>query len=298
MESKRRPSANHSQKQQGRAAATLPPPDGVVGLWVRYGNTALTVLLLALAAFLFVRWRLKTAEVARNGLAEQLSAAAQSVRHVDDARLLYPDGRLVSEGVSAKGIANVVQAKQAADARLTDVINAATDDARVRAAALMLRGDLNWSLANLPTPPASSSDPALRLPDPPDVLLKRSADAYAEAAAAAGDDPTVVGPAHLGMAAVAENRGDWAEARKQLEAVTNDSKAVAVLSTRAKDELAGLPALQRPLYLEVPAVATTAPTTGPSTGPTTGPTTTAVMTLPVQVPPTLITPTTVPTTHP
>ncbi len=299
MKSERRPAAKQSQQQQGKAAVVLPPPDGVAGLWVRYGNTALTVLLLVLAAYLFVRWRTRSAEVARHGLAEQLAAATGAVRQVRPS-LLFPPGKSPAEGM-----ATLTRARMAADARLTDLVNAAADDARTRAAALMLRGDLNWTLANLPALPGAATDPAVRLPDPPDVLLKRSADAYADALAAADDDPTVTGPARLGMAAVAEDRGDWPEARKQLDAVVADGKALTVLADRAKAERDGLPALQRPLYLGVPPAATTAPTTAPTTGPTTGPTTnpttspaTTVTTLPVQTPATLITPTTRPTPGP
>jgi len=57
---------------------------------------------------------------------------------------------------------------------------------------------------------------------------------------------------HLGLAAIAENRGDWATAQKELETVQNDPNALAVLVELAKGQLKQLPAIQKKMYIAPP----------------------------------------------
>ena len=66
--------------------------------------------------------------------------------------------------------------------------------------------------------------------------------------------------ARLSLAAVAENRGKWDEARELYEAIKNDEKAILAFKDQATVRLAQLPNLQNKPYI----APTTAPTTAPA----------------------------------
>jgi hypothetical protein len=58
--------------------------------------------------------------------------------------------------------------------------------------------------------------------------------------------------AHLGLAAIAENRNDWTTAQTELTIVQNDPNALTVLVDLAKLQLAEIPSLQKKLYVAPP----------------------------------------------
>jgi hypothetical protein len=136
----------------------------------------------------------------------------------------------------------------------------------MKANAYLLRGDMYWYLANLPPLPGSESEPSLRLSDSSDELLRRSSDSYQQVVKdpALAAEHEAVDSAHLGLAAIAENRGNWDEANKELEAVRDDPNAMKVLAEQAGDQVNSLSALQHPLYIAPPSgVTSTQPTSGP-----------------------------------
>jgi hypothetical protein len=296
MESKRRTQIPYKQ---------TPPPPAIVrpgaiappGFFTRHGNTILTVALLIAAAVLAGRWWSRSADAARSAVVQQLETARESVDQLRSPGLL-----MSSNGAplpSADVMARVRMLQGTASGLLSDVINKA-DAPAIKARALVVRGDLAWAVANLPELPGAATQPALR-PDPPaDVLLGQAADAYNAVLTAGGADKEAIASAHLGLAAVAENRGDWATARQQLQAVADDPDGIAVLSQSARTELAGLPALQQPVYLAPP---TGVPVPPP---PPSVPTTRAVMgpllptTLPTSMPTSMpaMMPTSLPTSQP
>ena len=304
MESKRRPQLPSKQ---------TPPPTAIVrpgaiappGFFAKHGNTILTVVLVIAAAVLAGRWWSRSADVARATVLQQLETARESVDQLrSPALLLSPNGApLPSADVMAK-----VRALQVnASSLLSDVINKA-DAPAVKARALVVRGDLAWAVANLPELPGAATQPTLR-PDPPaDVLLGQAADAYNAVLTAGGADKEAIASARLGLAAVAENRGDWATARQQLQAVADDPDGVSVLSQSARTELAGLPTLQQPVYLApptgvpvpppLPSVPTTQSVMGPllpTTLPTSMPSSMPAM-MPTSLPSSM--PTSLPTSRP
>ena len=241
------------------APAVLRP--GVAGdsFLARHGNTILTVLLVAAAAVLAVRWWNRSAEAARAGVAGQLDSARDSVAQLQSPRLaLLAPAELMAQ-------VRIVQAN--VTGVLSDVINKA-DDAATKARALVVRGDLNWAMANLPDLPGAATQPSLKVDPPPDDLLRQASDAYT--AALDGADHETAAAAHFGLAAIAENRGDWAAARQQLQAVADDKGGVAVLTSAARTQLDNLPTLQQGGYL-APPTEPPSPATAPTTARTTSP---------------------------
>jgi hypothetical protein len=157
-----------------------------------------------------------------------------------------------------------------ANEAISTVLNTA-DDAKVKADAYIARGDLYWQLANFPELPGAATQPILRAPDSNDEYLKRSFDAYTEVLKndQYAKQPDAVISAHFGLAAIAENRRDWDEAKHQLQSIINDANTSPALVKQAKNQLEQqLPQMQTPLYV---VQATTQPTTQAST--TTEPTT-------------------------
>jgi hypothetical protein len=280
MEPKPRP---QSPQITPRSPAVLRPEGGLLA---RHGNTILTIALLAAAAALAYRWWARSADTARQAIVAQLEQARQSVDQLHDPRLI---------GMPPADLMNQVRVIQATvTGTVSDVITKAEDPA-VKARALVVRGDLNWAIANLPELPGAATQPALR-PDPPaDDLLRQASEAYSAAIGVSGASPQTVAAARLGLAAVAEDHGDWTAAKEQLQAVADATDpTAAALAATAKEQLADLPSLEKPSYLAPPSgvpvttqpattQATTKPSSQPSTRSTTQPTTAAVRARPMAV---------------
>ncbi len=130
----------------------------------------------------------------------------------------------------------------------------------MKAQALLLKGDFNFDMANLPDLPGAATQPALRPAESADSLLSNAADAYTQILQNYGSDASAVTAAHFGLAAVAENRGDWNDAKAQYQAVL-DSGTEAPYKALASRRLLLLPQLQQSATLELGA--TTQPGTRP-----------------------------------
>ena len=243
MESKPSPSAAAAAR-----AKQLPPPKSPTvlrpsetGFFARWGNTILTAVLLVLAGILAYRWWSQSASNARQQVLVQLTTARQEVDELRSPQLLqYPPAQLV-------GQVKLVEAE--VSGAVSDVINRA-DDATTKGRALLVRGDLNWSLANFPAVPGAATQPALRPSIPAEQYLDRASDAYAAVVALSGADAQTVAAAKLGLAYVAEDKRDWPAARSQFQAVADDKAvAVAVYAQAAADALAELPSLEQPTYV-------------------------------------------------
>lgn len=231
--------------------------DGWLGFLKRNLNTMSTVALLILAGVMLVRWRMRSAENARILVGNDLASAQAQVGSLRNGFL---DKR------PADQIKAINEAQTQASASIDNVINSSDATERMKADAYLLRGDMYWYLANLPPLPGSESEPSLRLSDSSDLLLQKSSDSYQQVVKdpALANEHEAIDSAHLGLAAIAENRGNWDEARKELQAVKEDPNAVKVLAEQAGDQLDSLSSLQHPLYVAPPnGVTSNQPTSGP-----------------------------------
>jgi hypothetical protein len=228
----------------------------------RWANTILTVVLIAAAVAMLVRWRINSTEQARQEILNQLATAQLDVTQLGSDMSNYPP-----QFLAQRRTAIVSQVRDSVTAVLNN-----SDDPKFKAMALIARGDLYWQLANFPPLPGAATQPFLRPEESVDQYLAQAADSYQQVLS--GDtykqQHDAIVSARFGLAAIDQNRHDWASARNHLQLIAEDADAPAPLKDLANRQISTLPLLQTSLYIS-PA---TQPTMGPMVfAPTTAPTT-------------------------
>jgi hypothetical protein len=259
---------------------TAPPagPSPVRDYFQKHGNKILLAITVVLLLVFLIRFRLNAARQATEQAAANLAVARQSLSQLQSADSF----RMLPEQ-----IANV---RRSAYDGIEEAVNAAlrdSDDSKVRAAALLLRGDANWTLANASELPGATTQPSLALPLPAADYLKTAEDAYNTIVTQHADQPVVANAARFGLAAIAENQGAWDVAQKQYDAVVAATDAPKSLKDLAGQKLKVLAEIRNPIWVQpatapaatqsgvpflepattAPAVAAPAPTTAPATIP-------------------------------
>jgi len=251
---------NAPRKKNVVSLPDSPEMSGWIGQVKKHLNTALTVLLLIAAVAMFVRWRMQSAEIARQGVANELVNARNLVSNLREYRL---------PSLRAQDLLSwLTQIENGANASISNVLNSSDATVKMRADALVLRGDLYWSLANFPPLPGASTQPSLALNEDSDALLQKAWDSYQEVIknSTYADQHEELTASHLGVAAIAEDRHDWTAAESELNAVANDASALAVAVDLAKVQLSQLPDMKKKLYIAPPTGASqpVVPTTTPA----------------------------------
>ena len=154
-----------------------------------------------------------------------------------------------------------------------------TTDRKALAQLHVVAGQLNWELGNLPELPGATTRPELKAEREPDKCLDEAKGHYETILKDFSDQRPAVLAANLGLAAIAENRQDWDEARKQYEQVLKQADAPQWAKDLAGRQMGNLEQIRQPVLLATPATLPTAvPTTlsttlpiAPTTLPTTAP---------------------------
>ena len=228
--------------------------------WKDYGSRVLLAVLVALIVFLGFRyWNDKKALEA-----QQLNSSIETVQ----TELSRLDSLVSGDAASASAIAKERKlAATEADNAISTILTTSSDP-KIKASALLARGDLNWKLAEAPDPPGSDTRPDLKVPNR-QGLLENASHAYQEALQPPySSDPLVVFRARVGLAAIAENNGQWADARREYEALAGAANIPASFKDYAQQRIADLAKLQKPVLLgefKPPPPPTTSPATAPST---------------------------------
>ncbi|HUB23813.1 MAG TPA: hypothetical protein VL992_00190 [Tepidisphaeraceae bacterium] len=205
----------------------------------------LTVLIAGLTVFV-VRYRLSLSQ-------------ERSVRAVDDLAVAREE---IDEIKTMAGADASVGEEKFRDttALLDSVMASLGSDPKVAARVLAARGDLNWNMAGLAgaTTQPSSGESA-------DDYLKAAATAWQQVVEKYSDQELPVCDARLGLAAVAEDHGDFDQARKHYQAIIDDSHAPQVIQIQARIMLQDLDKVAQPVVL-APGQATTSgpPATQPA----------------------------------
>jgi hypothetical protein len=214
---------------------------------------SLVVILIALAIVL-VRYRMNAAEQRLADAQTSLSIASEDLHRLEtlaprDLQTLVK----VREEYYSEGL-------QQAD----DALQKAPDSQPIlKAQALVLKGDFNFNMANFPELPGAATEPSLRPAESEEILLTNASDAYNEVLQSYASEKLQVTAAHFGLAAVAENRGDWDAAKAQYQAII-DGNAEAPFKTLAAGRLSLIPQLMTPVAMDLPATQPTAATTQPA----------------------------------
>ncbi|HRK31089.1 MAG TPA: hypothetical protein PLD59_08425 [Tepidisphaeraceae bacterium] len=143
-----------------------------------------------------------------------------------------------------------------------EIAAGSADTTTLKAEAEVARGDLFWTLANLPELRGASTQPALAIPEKPDQLLKQAEAAYESVLSLYPNEKFSRGSALLGLGAIAENRGafDVAEQRYKQLAESDLSPTQKIL---AEERIEMLPILAKPRRI----VAASQPATQPAGAP-------------------------------
>jgi hypothetical protein len=252
----------HDLETNDLAKKIIQAPDyfKLYGTRIALGVVALAVVLM------LVNYRIRTN---RENLAE-------AQRGVSDARSAVQ--RLASLNTGAAGhaqeVANQRQSLITGASQAIEMVNEKSDDPKLLAQAATIKGDLYWTVANLPELPGAATQPALAVSVKADDALASAEAAYKRVVDGYGDQVMAVATARLGLAAIAENRGQWDEARKQYQAVAADARMPKSFKEEAGTRERLLGQLQKGVYLVQPAgqqeQAATAPAAGAATVPAAG----------------------------
>ena len=230
--------------------------EGLPDYWREYGNKILLVIIVGLLVYIAVRYyRDKKARDL-----EQVSVAMETIR----TSMRELDQLQVAEAMGSPAS----DARQKVSSTINDSIStvlSTSKDPKVLARAYIAQGDLDWKLANMPDPPGATTRPDLKISNR-DGLLGGAAESYSKVLEAPySSDPLSVVTARMGLAAVAENRGKWDEAKSQYQAIVdakNLSQAFKDIAAKRLTDLADYKSI--PLLNPPPEAGATNATTAPS----------------------------------
>ncbi|HEX4055721.1 MAG TPA: hypothetical protein VHX86_15765 [Tepidisphaeraceae bacterium] len=212
----------------------------------KYQSQIALVLVLAAVAVLLVRYRSNSAQQRVAEARQSLGIAGEDLRQLESIAP-YPGADLQMvmrkrEDIYSDGLQQADQVLQ----------KAAESQAALKAQALILKGDFNFDMANFPDLPGAATQPSLQPAESAESLLSNAADAYTQVLQNYASDKSAVTAAHFGLAAVAENRGAWNDAKTQYQAIV-DGDAEAPYKVLASMRLAILPQLEEPVAMDVSA---------------------------------------------
>jgi tetratricopeptide (TPR) repeat protein len=231
-----------------------------------YGGRIALAVVVVVAVAMLVNFRVRSNRENLVAAQQALATARESVGQVGALNMM-------AVGQEPELVARRRQETISAAVQAIDTVNERSEDRKLLAQAAVLRGDLYWNVANLAELPAAATRPALAVEPKAEEALGQAEAAYKRVLESYGDQVQPVVTARFGLAAVAENRGEWDEARKHYEALTAGADVAEVFKTLAGMRMQALGQFEKGIYLAVsaPAAAATQATTAATTGPTTQP---------------------------
>lgn len=215
-----------------------------------HGSKVLLVVILVLLVMLLLYNRTRRSR-------EQLEAGWTNIA---EARMLIERlKRLPQMGLPAELYAE--QQKQLfglASTSLNAILSA--DNQQLAAEAYVLRGDLNWAIANLSDMPEATTRPALKIEPPPQEAMERAEADYLKVERTYSNLPEVVTLARFGLAAVAENRLEWDRAEEIYQQIQSATDVLPAYKQLAERQLKSLSQIRKGAFL----VPSTQPTTAPA----------------------------------
>jgi hypothetical protein len=216
------------------------------------------IVALVLVIAIVIRMRIVGAERSYAEGADHLAIATQMMT---DLKNVVPNPSL-----DAKFFDTVQRTAEEANRQL-DLVSSNAGDAKLLAQAAVMRGDLNFQMANLPVPAPttqSSTQPAIVLRQSREEYLSAASSAYQEVIDKYGDQPLNVMSAHFGLAAIMENRSQWDEAAQHYKEVLLNQESGPGFKHFAQMRIMDLSTLNRPLLLRDSATPPLIPTTKPA----------------------------------
>lgn len=232
------------------------------GLWRRHGNKVLIVLTAVLLIFWAVRYKRQQAAVRAEQTRQALANAWAGVGQVSQLANLPISGEML-------------KMRQNTENEVNQAVALVTDDTDAPAGqvawAWLARGQMYWDLAHAPAPePKATTQPTTQSTTqaataPASQPAEKSADEYLTLSSNAFNqvvnnfpkETTAVTIARYGLAAIAEEKRDFAEARKQYQAISatenfltpTTSPSNPVAKSMAESRLEMLNKLEKPTLL-------------------------------------------------
>ena len=240
---------------------------GAPSAYSRYGGRVLLVVIAAALVFVLVRYRITSSRESARLARENLAAARTVVSNLHFADLLNaPPSEAAS--LRRRWTAEATTALEEAS-RLSD-------EPQVLAEVLLARGDLNWALSTLTEIPGAATQPSLRMELTKEQLHSGAEESYNGVLNQYPDQTAAVVGARFGLAAVAENRGNWDEAKKHYQAIADNEQLAQAYRGQAKLRLERAPDWSQPVLIVEPTSQPATDRTGvPFAPPATAPTTQA-----------------------
>lgn len=230
--------------------------DRIPEWWNRHGNKVLIVFTIAALAYALYSFRQNSEIKARVEGQQDLAVARETLTQLRNPRL----GAQPPEAYAMIR----KQGYSEASAALSDILNNHSDDESLAVQALLIQGDLNYTVAMLPDLEAATTRPTLKLDQTPEKLFSTARASYTTIVTNYPNRAEEVAHAKLGLAAIAENTGDFDTAKKLYTEVAGDAVATATYRNVASARLDMLPNLARPMRLRN---STTQPSSRPTTNP-------------------------------
>ena len=254
------------RRQQLKANSLIWTLQGLPETIKRYQSQIALVLILIALAIVMIRYRMNAAEQRLQEAQQSLSIASEELHHLQMGS--YYPGSDPPEYVKRR-MEYYSDGLQQAD----DALQKAPDSQpALKAEALLVKGDINFEMANAPEMPGAATQPSLRPPETIENLLNNAYDAYMQVLQNYSDQKYAATAAHFGLATVAEDRAvagggnntsQWDAAKTQYQAVV-DSDAEPGFKAIAAQRIQLLPQLQRPAAIGLSASTMMTPL-GPTT---------------------------------
>jgi hypothetical protein len=216
---------------------------GAPSAYGRYGGRVLLVIVAAVLVVVLVRYRINTSRESARLARENLVAARSVITNLHMADLL-PVPPSESASLRRRWTAEATTALEEA-ARLSD-------EPQVLSEVLLARGDLNWALSTLSDVPGAATQPTLRMEQTPEQLINGAAESYTGVLNQYAEQTNAVIGAHFGLAGIAENRGNWDEAKQHYQSIIDNTKIAEAFRGQAKLRLENMHEWSQPVLL-VPA---------------------------------------------
>jgi tetratricopeptide (TPR) repeat protein len=229
---------------------------GAPTFWQQSGGKLLLACIAALVIAILIRYRMSSSREAVAKAQEALATARNSVAEMQQIAAMSQFSSAPQALDSRRK-----QAYNEANSAISDAMRT-SDDRQVEAEALIARGDLNWIAATMPELPGAATQPTLKFRDQKE-LLNTAAEAYETVVNSYPDLVHARIAARFGLAAIAENRGQWDVAKSQYEKIAIEAKDIGAYQTLAAQRLALVPLISQPVMFGKP---TTLPS--PTTLPT------------------------------
>src|SRR6266542_2616244 len=184
---------------------------------------------------LLIRYRISSNRASAARATEALNNAREQIERVQLSGLM---------NVSPPELASMRKGAYSEATALLEEIPTLSDDKAVVADSLIARGDLNWELANLPELPGAATQPALQLARDPKELLKLAEESYRTVLERHSDQTNAAIAARFGLAAIAEDREQWDQAKSMYEQIASLPNVPQPYLEQARIRLQKLPALR------------------------------------------------------